>query len=247
MTFDGGMSETKTPRQRAREQTMADILRIGREHLTSQGAAAVSLRAVARDLGVVSSAVYRYVSSRDELLTLLIVDAYNDLGHRVDTVIAEASVDPFARFVALAGAVRSWALGEPARYALLFGTPVPGYQAPAERTNDAGTRVVVALMAIIEDAWKTGDLSWPPAEGNRAVDLSPPLATDLEAIRNEYGLTVPVELVARGMACWSGLFGAVNFEVFGHYGPSTFTDAGDLFHHTTVLLAGQVGLAPRAT
>lgn len=246
MTFDGFMSETKTPRQRAREQTMADILRIGREHLTSQGAAALSLRAVARDLGVVSSAVYRYVSSRDELLTLLIVDAYNDLGNRVDADIAEASADPLARFFALAGAVRSWALGEPARYALLFGTPVPGYQAPAERTNDAGTRVVVALIAIIEDAWQTGDLHWPPAQGNRTVDLPSPLATDLETLRNEYGLTVPVELIARGMSCWSGLFGAVNFEVFGHFGDSTFTDAGEMFHQTIRLLALQLGLAPEA-
>ena len=67
---------TGTPRERARRQTMADITRIGREHLTAEGAAALSLRAVARDLGVVSSAVYRYVKSRDELLTLLVIDAY---------------------------------------------------------------------------------------------------------------------------------------------------------------------------
>ncbi len=77
----------RTPRERARAQTIADIVRLGREHLAAHGAAALSLRAVARDLGVVSSAVYRYVANRDELLTLLLVDAYNDLGDAVDAAV----------------------------------------------------------------------------------------------------------------------------------------------------------------
>ena len=86
------MPETPTPRQRARAQTLQDITRIGRTHLATEGAAALSVRAVARDLGVVSSAIYRYVRSRDDLLTLLVVDGYNELGDAVDA--AEAQVDP---------------------------------------------------------------------------------------------------------------------------------------------------------
>ncbi len=78
---------TVTPRERAREQTLAEITRIGREHLATHGAAGLSLRAVARDLGVVSSAVYRYVASRDELLTLLVIDAYTELGAEVDAAV----------------------------------------------------------------------------------------------------------------------------------------------------------------
>ena len=77
----------RTPRERARAQTVADIVRLGREHLALHGAAALSLRAVARDLGVVSSAVYRYVESREELLTLLLIDAYNELGDEVDAAV----------------------------------------------------------------------------------------------------------------------------------------------------------------
>src|SRR4249919_2355012 len=80
----------RTPRERARAQTVADIVRLGREHLALHGAAALSLRAVARDLGVVSSAVYRYVESREELLTLLVVDGYNALGDSVDTALRRA-------------------------------------------------------------------------------------------------------------------------------------------------------------
>ena len=118
-----------TPRERAREQTLQDITRIGREQLAAVGAAALSLRAVARDLGVVSSAVYRYVKSRDELLTLLVVDGYNELGDAVEAAVASAA-GPREQFLALGRAVREWALREPARYGLLFGSPVPGYDAP---------------------------------------------------------------------------------------------------------------------
>src|SRR5438105_7209509 len=108
------MNMATTPRARARAQTMNDIVRIGREHLAQHGAAALSLRAVARDLGVVSSAVYRYVGSRDELLTLLLVDAYNDLGDAADAAVESVPAEESrGRFAALARAVRGWALREP--------------------------------------------------------------------------------------------------------------------------------------
>jgi len=105
-----------TPREQARARTMADIVVIGRQHLATEGAAGLSLRAVARDLGVVSSAVYRYVPSRDDLLTLLVVDAYTELGDTAARV--EAAVDRTdlpGRWRALSGAVRGWALAEPSR------------------------------------------------------------------------------------------------------------------------------------
>ena len=70
----------RTARERARAEIMSEILRVGREHLARDGAAALSLRAIARDLGMVSSAVYRYVPNRDALLTMLIIHAYNTVG-----------------------------------------------------------------------------------------------------------------------------------------------------------------------
>ncbi|HXF02880.1 MAG TPA: TetR/AcrR family transcriptional regulator [Arthrobacter sp.] len=248
-----------TPRQRAREQTISDIVRIGREQLSQVGAAALSLRAVARELGVVSSAVYRYVGSRDELLTLLVVEAYNELGEAVEQAVeAAADSDAGARFRALCRAVREWGLREPARYALLFGSPVPGYQAPAERTTGPGIRVVVALVRLIDDAYRSGALTLDPeGSGQRPVRQEPParepsaqhelalpgpLHDDLAAIRREFGLAAPDALVARGTLVWTALFGAVNFEVFGQYGRETFTDPGLLFEHHLDVLAGILGL-----
>ena len=158
----------RTPRERARAQTVADIVRLGREHLALHGAAALSLRAVARDLGVVSSAVYRYVENREELLTLLLIDAYNELGDEVDAAVgAVPEADFGGRFTALGCAVRDWALREPARYALLFGSPVPGYRAPAERTTGPGTRVISALMGSSTAPSGPGGLPDGPAGSRR--------------------------------------------------------------------------------
>ncbi|RVW07703.1 TetR/AcrR family transcriptional regulator [Prescottella agglutinans] len=229
---------TVTPRERAREQTLAEITRIGREHLATHGAAALSLRAVARDLGVVSSAVYRYVASRDELLTLLVVDGYTELGAEVNAAVDALPVDDHrGRLHALARAVRAWAVREPARYALLFGSPVPGYHAPAERTTGPGTRVVVAMVGIVEAAYRAGAVALPE------VSVDPGLAADLDRIRGEMGLTVRDDLLARGVMAWAALFGAVNFEVFGQYGADTFADPAALFEHHLVVLDQVVGLA----
>lgn len=233
-----------TPRQRARAQTVADIVRLGRQHLATHGAAALSLRAVARDLGVVSSAVYRYVESRDELLTLLLIDAFGELGDEADAAVAAVpEEDHVGRFLALGRAVRAWALREPASYALLFGSPVPGYNAPAERTTGPGTRVIVSLIRILDAAARAGRLVLP----DRSPAMPPILAADLAAIRSEFGLAIPEGLVARGVLVWSSLFGAVSFEVFNQYGPDTFKAPAELFDHHLGVLAGVAGLPFQAS
>ncbi|MBO1267911.1 TetR/AcrR family transcriptional regulator [Arthrobacter cavernae] len=233
-------AKPQTPRERARTQTIADIVRLGRQHLALHGAAALSLRAVARDLGVVSSAVYRYVESRDELLTLLLIDAYNELGDEVDAAVDALPGDDFAgRFRALGRAVRSWALREPARYSLLFGSPVPGYQAPAGRTTVPGTRVIYRLVGNFDAAYRAGALT---AHAAPVVVVPPALLPDLQAIRAELGLAVPEASVARGVLVWTSVFGAISFEVFGQYGRDTFSARDELFEHQLSVLAEVVGL-----
>jgi AcrR family transcriptional regulator len=217
---------------------MRDIVRIGRTHLATDGAAALSLRAVARDLGVVSSAVYRYVDNRDELLKLLVVDGYDDLGDADDAAIAPVGrADHSRRMWTIGRAVREWALAEPATYALLFGSPVPGYEAPAERTTEPATRVIRRLVEVWEDAWQAGEVSLPE-------DAVAPrrLARDLARIRRELGITAPDALIARGMLAWAALFGCVSFEVFGQYGADSFTDPKDIFEHHLQALVATVGL-----
>lgn len=218
-------SDHPGPRALARAQTIADIKRIGREHLATQGAAALSLRAVARDLGVVSSAVYRYVSSRDELLTMLVVDGYNALGDAVDAALTDAPDDPATRFLITARAVRAWAVAEPAWYGLLFGTPVPGYAAPAADTIAPGVRVIAILLGIIDNAYRCGQLTGP------ALDpvISAQTAADFTTIREQFGLAVPDSVIASALTAWTTLFGAVNFDVFDMYGRDTFGNRAEIF------------------
>ncbi len=203
---------------------MNDIVRIGREHLATDGAAALSLRAVARDLGVVSSAVYRYVRSRDELLTLLVVDGYNALGDAVDGALA-AEADPIDGLRALGRTVRCWALAEPARYGLLFGTPVPGYDAPAAETIAPGTRVIATMLTLFARAYGAGELVAPAGEPR----ISTALAGSFTRIRDQFQLEVPDWLIVRGVTFWVGLFGAVSADVFDMYGADTFADREELF------------------
>lgn len=246
MAQNQGMAQT--PRERARLQTMDEILLIGRRHLVLHGAAGLSLRAVARDLGVVSSAVYRYVKSRDELLTLLLVDGYNALGDAVDLAVGRVPADDFpGQFRALGRAVREWALAEPARYGLLFGSPVPGYDAPAEQTTGPGTRVIARLVGILEGAYIVRRGAGAPAGGAADAGVVPApghiLAADFRAIRAEWAITADDEALARGVLAWAAIFGAVSFEVFGQYGKATFRDPAALFEVQLDILAGTAGLS----
>ena len=136
----------------------AQIIELGRRHLVTEGAAGLSLRAIARDLGMVSSAVYRYVASRDDLLTLLLVDAYSELADAVDRARAAAGGSWRDQLLAMARAARQWAVDQPASWALLYGSPVPGYHAPRERTVGPGTRVVGALFDAIAAGIAAGDI-----------------------------------------------------------------------------------------
>jgi AcrR family transcriptional regulator len=144
-------SVLRAARERTRAEITREILDAARRHLATDGAAGLGLRAIARELGVSSSAVYGYVASRDELLTRLIVAAYDALGSAAETQEAAMDREDLAgRWAAVCGAVRGWALANPNEYALIYGTPVPGYIAPAA-TIALAARVSSVLLGILRD------------------------------------------------------------------------------------------------
>ncbi len=228
-----------SPSRAERRRDVTDrILVIGRRHLAEHGAAAMSLRAVTRELGMVSSAVYRYVDSRDELLTLLLVDAYTEQADAVDAAVVAAGEQPWQERAVAAGlAFRAWAAAEPARYALLYGSPVPGYAAPPERTTEPGTRVVRTLIGILAEGVARGEVREDgpvPLPGGR-------LADDLLAVTRETGFPGGPSAMARGVAMWATLVGATSLEVFGQYGADTFRDPAALLEHQLRLAASTMG------
>jgi len=199
-------------RARVRAEMIAEIKAVARRHLETDGAN-LSLRAVARDMGMVSSALYRYFASRDELLTALILDAYNDLGLTVEA--ADAAVTDRAnvrgRWLAAARAVRGWALAKPAEYALLFGSPVPGYAAPQD-TIAAAARTSLVLISILADGYASGALA--PGRAGR-LRLNSAVRADLAAVTGQVAPGLPEDLLLLGMTGWLELFGTVSFELFG--------------------------------
>lgn len=224
-----------SPRARARAETTEEIKRIAREHLAAEGPN-LSLRAVARDLGVVSSAVYRYFASRDELLTALIIDGYASMGEAVER--AEAAVprrDLPGRWRALCAAVRDWSRDRPHEYALLYGSPVPGYAAPQETIAQAQRPLTVA-MDILRDGVARGIVPVPADRLPRAV------RTDVEQIRTIAGFEhVPPTVLARAMTAWALLFGTISFELFGRYGNGVL-DLDAYFEHQVRVMARYLGL-----
>jgi AcrR family transcriptional regulator len=215
---------------------LEDIKRVARLHLATDGAD-LSLRSVARELGMVSSAVYRYFDSRDALLTALIIDAYDDLGEATER--AEAGVrraDLRGRWLATCHAIRDWSLAHPAEYGLLYGTPVPGYAAP-EDTIGPATRTVVVMTAILRDAVAREVLAPSPHER-----LPAPTRADLASVVALPGFAgVPPALMARGIHAWAGLFGHISFELFGRL-VNVVHDYDAWFDYQVRLLTHQLGL-----
>jgi AcrR family transcriptional regulator len=227
----------KTARERVRAELTAEILAAARSQLAEHGAASLSLRAVAREVGMVSSAVYRYFASRDDLLTALIIEGYNAVGEAVEQ--AEAACVPedyLARWLAVCGAVRDWALAHPHEYALLFGSPVPGYRAPDDTIAPA-IRDTLVYGGIVRDAYKAGAL----AEPDPALSLPASFAPDAATVRDLVMPEVPDEIVARALMAWTGLFGWVSFEVFGQFN-NVISDRSAIFDHTMRSLARHLGL-----
>ncbi|WP_029114055.1 TetR/AcrR family transcriptional regulator [Mycobacterium sp. URHB0044] len=217
-------------RRESRERIERQIVEIGRRHLVTEGAAGLSVRAIARDLGMVSSAVYRYVASRDDLLTLLLIDAYTELAETVDRARESASDSWTDQVVAIARATRQWAVDQPACWALLYGSPVPGYQAPAELTVGPGTRVIGALFGAIGAGVDAGDIEMPNAR------VPEPMSTDFERLREEFSFTGNDATVLKCILSWAALVGAISLEVFGQYGADTLTEPALVFDGQVELL-----------
>jgi AcrR family transcriptional regulator len=213
----------------------AEIVAEARTQLAQTSAASLSLRAVARDIGMAPSAIYRYFTSRDELLTALIVEAYDSIGE-----VAEQAVKPGGtaaqHLESVCRAIRRWALEHPQEYALLYGTPVPGYRAP-ELTVAPASRVTGVLAGIVRDAQQAGDLD--PA---RIPPLSEAMAAQAQPVAQAVMPGIPLPVVARSLVVWGFLFGQISFELFGRM-EGIVSDADVLFDFTVTTMLDMLGFS----
>jgi AcrR family transcriptional regulator len=231
------VNASRTARQRVRAELTREITETARRHLATDGAAGLSLRAVARELGMVSSAVYRYFPSRDDLLTALIIDGYNAIGAAAERADGACRRDDHrGRWLAACRAVRDWAMAHPHEYSLVYGSPVPGYRAP-EQTIGPASRVAAVLGKIVSDAQASGVLD-PPA-------LCPPppgsFTPDAARLRQSVLHGVSDDVAARALATWASVFGLVSFELFGQF-ENVITDRGGYFDHAVSCLGRVIGI-----
>jgi AcrR family transcriptional regulator len=218
-----------------------EIKNVALRHLATDGSA-LSLRAVAREMGMVSSALYRYFASRDELLTALILDAYDSLAEAAETADAAHPDrnDVVGRWLAVGHAIRDWAISRPHEYALIYGSPVPGYKAP-DATIEPATRPTLVLGLILADAQKAGLLT--------GLDGDTPSGRLLEEIEQISALISPdiaSAPFARGLVAWTELFGAINFELFGRL-DNVIAERRDWFDWQLRSMASYIGLGERGS
>ncbi|BCJ52686.1 TetR family transcriptional regulator [Actinoplanes sp. NBRC 14428] len=187
-------------RDRFRAQMRQEVKQMALRQLAEGGPAALSLNAIAKELGVSGPALYRYFAGRDALLTELILDAYADLAAALE------AAPP--RLFELAAAYRAWAVGEPHRYRLLFAAPLPGYDAHDDRLVAAAHR---AMTRVIEVA-------------GPGPEPEPALARQLAAWSAATGPAVAL----RAVTAWSRLHGLVSLEIEGNF-RSMGLDPGLLF------------------
>jgi AcrR family transcriptional regulator len=240
------MNAGRTARDRARAEVAQEIKDEARKQLVTDGAHGLSLRAVARSLGLASSALYRYFPSRDDLLTALIIDAYDAMGAAAEhadseirkvrgkgatvngTARAEGEAEPRERWLAVCRAVRAWAVTHRHEYELIYGSPVPGYEAPADTVAPA-TRVPL-LLTRIATAGKVDDSS-----------VGHTLRSQLSSVISMNSIDLPVGALARVMVAWTQLFGLISFELFGQLVGSA-DPADDFFDFSASAMADFVGL-----
>jgi AcrR family transcriptional regulator len=230
------MNASTTARAVARRELTLAITTEARRQIARHGADGLSLRAVARELGMASSALYRYFPSRDDLLTALIVEAYTALGNVLEA--ADARVDrgdPTGRWLAVCRAARDWARRHPHEYALLYGSPVPGYRAPRD-TIDPAARIPFALFGPLRDGWRAGLVA-----SRDDGPLTPALSRQLGGLAADIAPDLPPVTIGAAIRAWIQLFGMISFELFGHLVGSV-DPADEFFDHEIIAMAARLGL-----
>jgi AcrR family transcriptional regulator len=228
----------RTAREKGRAELTREIKDVARRLLERDGAAALSLREVSREMGIGASTLYRYFRNRDELLTALIIDAFNQLGgaaEDADAAARRAGAGCGARWLAACRAVRGWALAHPHEFALVYGSPVSGYEAPGDTVGPA-TRITGVLATILADAVASGELH-PPASvlpGPRLI--APQVLASYDAPAPPYE-----DLIERSLVLWIALIGTISFELFGHL-HNTVTDYAAYFDAAITISAQCAGL-----
>jgi AcrR family transcriptional regulator len=231
-------TDTPSRRERLRTATVTEIKDAARRLLVAGGPSAISLRAIARDMGMTAPAIYRYFPSLDALVGRLTADLYDELRRAIEAARDECPGDePLQRLAVMAHGFRAWGRAHPAEFALMFGSPVPGvtvFEADSDEVLDAGTRFGAAFLDTMAELHAQRPFSAPPQEV-----LDEQLRDKLGPHVAAYGDRLPLAVVYVFLAAWTRLYGIVAMEVFGHL-RWAMTDVEPLFEMELTRFVGDV-------
>ena len=245
---EAGTAHPLSRRDRLRAATTEEILQTARRLLVSSGPDAVTLRAIAREMGMTAPGLYRYFDSREELVRHVCANIFTELGGGIGRAI-EAAVPPpghpgesdaaklTVKMVAACREFRRWALDHQAEFSLLFGVPLPGLD---DGRHDVADECALAFagtfFTLFLELWAHLPFPVPAAE-----QIDPALHDQLIRYRDALGADLPVGAVLTFLRCWTVLYGAVAMEVFGHL-RFALEDPAPMFELTLGDLAALVGL-----
>lgn len=227
-------------RDRRRSETKEEIKETGRQLLAESGASGLSLRAIAKRMGMTAPGLYHYFGSINDLITALILDAFTQLAKAVEKADAEVtSRNTAERLAAVAHAWRRWALDHPIDFQLLYGNPIPTYEQPTDITYPAARRSFIVTANIFARAIERGEIELPE-ESRR---LPPEIERSLDALTRVEGHDLPPYALYLAAISWARLHGHIMLELF-HLIQPVITDVDALFAHEVKALIRQTGLKP---
>jgi AcrR family transcriptional regulator len=220
------------------DEMQSSIKSIARQQMAEGGTASISLRGIATALQVTAPALYRYYPTRDDLITALIVDAFNALADALEN--AEQAHTPMpvqVQLMAVLKAYRQWALEHPTDFQLIYGNPIPGYAAPKEVTVPAVSRTFIPLMRPLVIALNSGIFTPQPP----FTDVPPQNAVHIQALIERGGYPISIETFHVGMILWVAIHGVIMLELFNHIGPNV-GDVDAFYESTLRALLTTMGL-----
>jgi AcrR family transcriptional regulator len=224
-----------------RDATLLEIKEVAREHLRAHGPAGISLRGIARDIGMTAPALYRYYASLDDLLAAMIETYTNEMSDAMEAARdALPQEDLSGRLVAVTRSFRRWALDHTAEFTMMFGAPVPGFSEPkADGVRAASGRLGGIFFALFAGLWRQRPFPVPTEE-----EIAPDLRRQLRIFATECGADeagVPLGVIRLYASSWVRLYGLVAMEIFGHV-HFLLDDAEPLFEGELTDLGRIVGL-----
>jgi len=239
------MGQTLNRRQRRRQETIAEIKRTARQQIAQNGAANLSLGAIARAMGMTTPALYRYFKNRNALIAALIVDAYDSMGKVMESAAQGLPAEDYgAQFLALMHAYRKWAVDYVEDYALMYGTSTADVDMSGEQLETfqrAVMRSMGAMTCVLSAAHQAGQLIIPAQYDDPPPPVKRALLWMQSVLHDE---TIPLGILALALTTWLRADGLVWQELHGHLPKILFGD-GDFYDMESRVLVERLGLRKR--